>query len=73
MDNLTKGRVKQFLEGLARLSQETGVEINANGEIDLYDTQSRRYIAGLLIDDLNLEVWIGHDETPELVVERPQE
>jgi hypothetical protein len=72
MDRIVKDRIKTFTEGLIKLSAETGVELNASGEIDMYCSKSGRYLAGLIVGHEAYEVWCFGDE-PELSLSRQQE
>ena len=72
MDSIVKNRVRAFVDGLVKLSAETGVEVNASGEVDLYCSRNGRYIAGLTVEQDAYQVWCFGD-TPEMTISRPQE
>lgn len=70
MNDIQRDKIKRFLSGLNRLTIETGIEINSDGEVDIFDALSGRYISALIIEDEAFEVWYSQDDEPALRVER---
>ena len=62
-------RVKDFMEGLARLVRETSVIMELNGvDMALFDVNSGRYMGVLQIDpEDNLEYYVSPDDEGALI------